>query len=312
MTMHFRDLADKAAVDGDVSLEDVLGLRASAWADGRMDEQEIGALFDLNDILKFRSSEWVDFFVQAVSDYLVDNGIPKGYVREDDAEAVIERIDLDGKVDSMAELLLFERLFNKAKVVPAVLKAYALSQIEQTVLTGEGPTRNGQALSPNGINAEECRLLRAFVFASGGDRPAAVSKSEAELLFRIKEASAGQDNAPEWKQLFVQGVGNYLQGFSCAEPLSAERAAELEAFMNDTAVNVGRFFARIAETNPVEAAQAAQAEMAEDSDYLEFDEKAAADAQITVEEQAFLAKMLNADGEIDELEKALLEFIAEA
>jgi hypothetical protein len=77
MTMHFRDLADKAAVDGDVSLEDVLGLRASAWADGRMDEQEIGALFDLNDILKFRSSEWVDFFVQAVSDYLVDNGIPK-------------------------------------------------------------------------------------------------------------------------------------------------------------------------------------------------------------------------------------------
>jgi hypothetical protein len=309
MTMYFRDLADKAAVDGEVSLEEVLGLRASAWADGRMDEQEIGALFDLNDILKFRSAEWVDFFVGAVSDYLVDNGIPKGYVREDDAEAVIERIDADGQVDSMAELMLLERLFNKATVVPDALKAYALAQIEQAVLTGEGPTRNGQAIAANGINAEECRLLRAFVFASGGDRPAAVSKSEAELLFRIKDASAGRDNAPEWKQLFVQGVGNYLQGFSSAEPLSAERAAELEAFMNDTAINIGGFFARMANSNPLKAVRP---EMAEDGDYLGFDDEVAAAAEVTSEEQTFLDRALNADGQIDELEKALLEFIAEA
>jgi hypothetical protein len=193
-----------------------------------------------------------------------------------------------------------------------VLKAFALAQIEAAVLTGDGPTRNGGSIAVGGINAEESRLLRAFVFASGGDRPAAVSKAEAELLFRIKAASAGHDNAPEWKQLFVQGVGNYLQGFSGHEPLSATRAAELEAFMNDTAVNVGRFFKQMAETNPVEAAQAAKAEYAEDGDYLEFDEKAAADAEVTSEEQAFLNKMLNADGQIDELEKALLEFIAEA
>jgi hypothetical protein len=177
------------------------------------------------------------------------------------------------------------------------------------VLTGEGPTRNGQAIAANGINAEECRLLRAFVFASGGDRPAAVSKSEAELLFRIKDASAGHNNAPEWKQLFVQGVGNYLQGFSSAEPLSAERAAELEAFMNDTAINIGGFFARMANSNPLKAVRA---EMAEDGDYLGFDDEVAAAAEVTSEEQTFLDRALNADGQIDELEKALLEFIAKA
>jgi hypothetical protein len=312
MTMYFRDLADKAAVDGEVSLEEVLGLRASAWTNGRIDEIEIGALFDLNDHLKDRSSEWVDFFVEAVSDYLVDNGIPKGYVRQDDAEAVIERIEVDGRVDSMAELLLLEKLFNKATVIPDVLKAFALAQIEAAVLTGEGPTRSGQAIAPGGINAEECRLLRAFIFASGGDRPAAVSKAEAQALFRIKASSVDHDNAPEWKQLFVQGVGNYLQGFSSAEPLSAERAAELEAFMNDTAVNIGRFFARVADTNPVEAKDAARAEMAEDGDYLDFDDEVTAAAEVTSEEQAFLDSALNADGQIDALEKALLEFIAKA
>jgi hypothetical protein len=312
MTMYFRDLADKAAVDGEVSIEEVLGLRGSAWANGRIDEIEIGALFDLNDHLKDRSPEWVDFFVEAVSGYLVDNGIPKGYVRQDDAEAVIERIEVDGRVESMAELLLLEKLFNRATVVPDVLKAFALAQIEAAVLTGEGPTRNGQAITSGGINAEECRLLRAFVFASGGDRPAAVSKAEAEALFRIKAGSAGHDNAPEWKQLFVQGVGNYLQGFSSHEPLSAERAGELEAFMNDTAVNIGGFFKRMADTNPAEAAEAARAEYAEDGDTLEFDEEVAEAAEVTSGERAFLDKMLNEDGQIDELEKALLEFIAEA
>ena len=309
MTMYFRNLADKAAADGEISIEEVMGFRADAWKDGAIDDGEVAAMFDLNDHLQSRSPEWVDFFVEAVSDYLVGNGLPKGYVREDDAAALIERISADGQVESMAELLMLEKLFNKAVLVPDELKTFALVQIERTVVTGEGPTRSGQMIATGGINAEECRLLRAFIFASGGDRPAAVSKAEAEMLFRIKDACVVTYNAPEWQQLFVQGVGNYLQGFSCAEPLSAERAAELESFMNDTAVNIGGFFARMAGSSPVKAARD---EMADDGDYLEYDEKAAADAQVTSEEQAFLDTMLNADGEIDPLEKALLDFIAKA
>jgi hypothetical protein len=309
MTMYFRDLADKAAVDGEVSIEEVLGLRSIAWADGIIDEHEVAAIFDLNDVLKHRSPEWVDFFVELVSDYLIANGLPRGYVRQDDAEALIERINGDNGVDSMAELRLLEKICDKATALPDILKAYALEQIERAVMIGEGPTRNGQALAANCINAEECRLLRSFIFAAGGDRPAAVSKAEAEMLFRIKDASLGRDNAPEWKVLFVQGVGNYLQGFGCHEPLSAERASELEAFMNDTAVNIGRFLLKTANSNPVKTLSEAEKH---DSDYLEdFDERAAADAEITFEEKAILDRLLNADGQIDELERALLDFIAE-
>jgi hypothetical protein len=312
MTMHFRDLADKAAVDGEVSIDEVLGLRRDGWGNGLIDESEIGAIFDLNDHLKDRSPEWVDFFVETVATYLIDNGQPKGYVRQSDAEALIARIDADGRVESMAELRLLEKICDRATALPDCLKAYALAQIEQAVMTGTGPTRNGEELAAKMINAEECRLLRSFIFAAGGDRPAAVSKSEAAMLFRIKDASLGAENAPEWKQLFVQGVGNYLQGFACHEPLSAERAAELEAFMNDTAVNIGRFFSRMAETNPAEAQEAARAEMAENEDDLDFDEELNAAEEITSDEKAMLDQWINADGQVDEFEKALLDFIAEA
>jgi hypothetical protein len=67
------------------------------------------------------------------------------------------------------------------------------------------------------------------IFASGGDRPAAVSQREAEMLFRLKDATLGADNAAEWQRLFVQGVGNYLQGWQGAKGLTREFVDELLA-----------------------------------------------------------------------------------
>lgn len=124
------------------------------------------------------------------------------------------------------------------------LRSYALAQIEQAVLTGEGPTRKSGALEKGHVSKAEAGLLRRLLFASGSDRPAGVSQAEAEALFRIKDASLGGDNAPEWKQLFVQGVGNYIAGFTSGEALSRDRAAELEAFMNDRRSSTGGFLAR--------------------------------------------------------------------
>ena len=33
------------------------------------------------------------------------------------------------------------------------------------------------------------------------------------MLFRLKDATLYDVNAPEWDRLFVQGVGSYLLGF---------------------------------------------------------------------------------------------------
>ena len=43
----------------------------------------------------------------------------------------------------MAELDLLAKLFDKAERIPDRLKSYALGQMEQIVLTGNGPTRDG-------------------------------------------------------------------------------------------------------------------------------------------------------------------------
>jgi hypothetical protein len=308
MTVQYRTLTEEAMADGAISVEEILALRKEGWSDGKIDADEAEVIFEQNDDLQDSTPEWTDYFVEAICAYLIANSVPRGYVNQQQADWLIAKIDRESGVESMGELELLATLFEKAESVPESLKKYAVAQIEQVVASGAGPTRDGGTLNPNTITTSECHLLRRFIFAAGGDRPAGVSRAEADLLFRIKDATLGKDNAAEWKRLFVQGVGHYLQGFSGHEQLSQSRAAELEGFMNDSAVNIGRFFSRMATTRPADAAKGLRHD---ESDYLDFDEAAAADAAVTSAEQQWLQSRINADHQLDELEQALLDFIAE-
>lgn len=308
MSMHFRELAEQAMADGAVSAEEVLSLRREGWSNGAIDADEADAIFVLNDHLKSSGPEWSDFFVEAISEYIVHSVAPRGYVSEDQGEWLIERIDSNGRLDSMTELELLAKVLEKATGVPEHLRSYALNQIEQAVLTGEGPTRDGGMLEKGNVTDGEASLLRRMIFAAGGDRPAAVSQREAEMLFRLKDATLGADNAPEWKRLFVQGIGNYLQGFGGKEPLSSERAAELEGFMNNTAGGIGSFLSRMSHSN-VKSGFANT--FGHKPDVVDMDADAATAHAVTETEQAWLQGRIDANGQVDEYDQALLDFLAE-
>jgi hypothetical protein len=309
MTMQFADIARQAAADGAVSPEEVLALRRAGWADGALQPDEAEAVIALNEALAEASPEWCDFFVEAIGEFVVNGTEPKGYVSDDRAEWLISRLDRDGKLDSMAELELMVRVIERASNTPERLKTYALDQIEQAVTSGSGPTRAGGEQSPNTVTDAEARLLRRVLFAAAGDAPAAVSRAEAELLFRLKDAARGAANGPEWKRMFVQGVGNYLMGFASPNAqLGRARAAELESFMDDGGTHLGRFVRRAATAAPDYrgALEAVFGEKGRDR----LGELAEAE-RVSATESAWLDARVYSDGEIDEYEQALLDFLAE-
>lgn len=123
------------------------------------------------------------------------------------------------------------------------------------------------------------------------------------MLFRLKYATLDRVNAPGWL-LFVQGVGNYLMGFRGREPLSRERAMELESFMNDTRSSLRLFRAHgsrrdgpgLRERVPYKTPRVAEAEAA---------------CSIARDEKLWPTDKLDADNRIDPLEQALMAFIAE-
>lgn len=311
MSMEFGNLAAAAAADGVFSASEILKLRRLGWADGKMDPEEAEALFVANDACTAPSAEWCDFFVEAMAAFVVNTVEPKGYVDDETADELIARIDRDGRLGTMAELELLVHVAEIALNVPDRLKAYALTQVEQAVLHGDGPTRHGE-LTPKGINESECDLLRRLIFARAGDRPAAVSKAETEMLFRLKDATLYEVNAPEWELLFVQGVANYLLGFGGHEALSRDRATELEKFMSTEGGGIGGFLGRMLTSKPdMGGAFGSLLGTTDDPDsgVEAYDNAAEASAVLEPAEADWLRDKLEADEELDEFEKALIAFI---
>ncbi len=311
MTTHFADLARRAAEDGKVSAQEVLALRQQGWGDGAIHRDEAEAIFALNNALDERDNEWCDFFVEAISEFVLNGTPPRLQCDENEAQWLIAQIDHDGVLESMVELETLVRIVERAENVPIRLKNYVLEQIEREVLTGVGPTRCGGELSATHISAAECRILRRVIFASGGHGPAAVTRYDAEMLWRLKDETLAEENAAEWDDLFIDAIANYLKGFMLQNAqLSHGRRKELEAFIADNKANVGRFMGQMVKEAPQVANHFGKV-FGKRDDAPGFTEQAAAGAQVTDHEQQWLDAMIDSDGEVDDLERRLMARLAE-
>lgn len=299
MTKPLEDVTAMIAQTRALGPDETLALRRVVWPDGRIDPQEAGILFELNRASSAPSAEWVDFFVEAIAAYLVEQAEPRGYVSDENAAWLMQAIDHDGKVDTLAELELLVKIIERAENVPDRMKAYALEQIQRAVLVGEGPTRCGNGLRPGSIGTAEVRLLRRVLYATGGHGPAHISREEAELLFAIKDATLNGQNAPEWQTLFVQAMRLHLMVDQRFHALSREDAARLHAFMSDTSASVAGFMGRVVKAIGDRPTPQSQAPVAQ------------ADPGFTPAEEDWLQQMIERDGQLDPLERALLKALTE-
>ena len=174
--------------------------------------------------------------------------------------------------------------------------------------------RDAGELAATHVTAAECAVIRQAIFGSSGDSPAAVSQREAELLFRIKDASVKKDNAPEFMRLFVQAVGNYLQAYAAlGGHLPRTRAAELENFIADHSTNIGKFMGRMAVGTPTAFGTVfgRRKDPVPDGPVRDRIAETGTAAEYTGSEPAWIYVQLNANGKIDAYDRALLDFLAE-
>lgn len=312
MTTQFIAIAESAAADGQITAEGLLSLRREGWGDGIITRAEAEALFALNSALQDRSAEWTDFFVEASGEFVLNGTEPRLQCSLEEAEWLIGQIDRDGKVDSMAELETLVRILERAENTPDRLKNYVLEQVERAVLTGTGPTRCGGDLSATHISTAECRIVRRVIFASGGHGPAAVTRYDAEMLFRLKDATLAEENADAWEDLFVDGVANFLKGFVLPNAqVSHERKLELEAFVAENRASVGRFMGRVAREAPQVMNHFGKVFGKKREEGTDYTALAVAGEEVTTSKSEWLDRMVNGDGEVDELESRLIARLAE-
>lgn len=312
MTFLFSNFIAKAQSSEPLTAADLIALRQGAWRDSVISDDEAEALFALNDNNSVQSSAWADMFVGALTSYLVYQKAPRGYVDEANAAWLISHIEKDGKIDSMSELALLVHVLEAATSAPDSLRSFAVRAIEQAVFTGQGPTRHGGEIRPGVIDEAEVTLLRRLIFAPAGNGGLVVGKDEAEMLFRIKDATLGADNAGGWELLFVQGVANHLMALGNDPVPTAERALQSEKFWKSPAEGKLTFLGQMVSSmlSPVSNYRQFKDEFSKREESADEHEARVDEAnEVTPEETGWVRAYMEADQYLDPLEKALIAFV---
>lgn len=299
---------------GSIKDADVTRIRRAFYEDGVVTVEEADRLFELNDTCPIQDPSWADLFIEAITDYVVNQAEPEGYVTTENADWLRERIARDDRVETKTELELLINVLDKARWAPPSLSAFALAQVKHAVLEGSGPIRAGRLLSPGIISDAEVDLLRRILYAFGGDQGVAISRAEAEVLFALNDVTAGADNDPAWDDLFVKAIAGAVMNVSGYAAPSRQEALVREAWLEARdelapksvlrqmlSTGLSRVFALYREQSPEERAIARLEQQRIDIVVNE---------RITEGEALWLAERLGRDGRLTPNERALLEFLA--
>lgn len=287
-----------------IQAEDVRALRKFIYRDALIGRDEADTIFDLAAANYPDCPEWRALFADVMSDWLVAQNQPQGFVSEEKADWLVARIGRAGRVGSAAELEMLVMTMEKAQSLPGGLIRFAIAQIKKAVASGQGPLRMAAAGS---IEQAEIDLLRRMLYAAGGDRGAGVSRDEAELLFDINDALTTPN--PAWDDLFVKAIANCVMAASFAAPPDRQEALSRRAWLDSEAsVDVGGFLSRM-------LGEAHLLMRADEPDAFarlnaRLDAAIVRDGEMTQDEANWLARRIGQAGRITPNARKILLFIA--
>lgn len=295
-----------------ITAEMVRALRGSLYNDGVAEAGEVERLFTMDEAATEADPAWTELFVEAVTDYIVEQVHPQGHISDENAEWLIEHVSRDGTVKTASELEVLVKALEKGQSSPPRLVAFALAQVKKAVVEGEGPLARGGTLVPGKVGRDEAELIRRILYAFGGDQNIAVTRAEAEVLFDINDASVDAENDPAWNELFVKAIANCMMAASGYEVPSRQEALRREEWLDQPTAGIGNFFSRMAAgglRGALNAYRQPSMEEAWAERNLRKEAEIASAETITAEEAEWLARRMGRDGRLHQNEKALLRFI---
>lgn len=300
-----------ALLDGksELTADDARALRHAVYGeDATVTQADAEVLFKLNADAGSLSQEWRQFFIEAMTDYVVHQQTPPGYIDEVKSDWLVAQIKKAGRVrEDEIEMLIHS--LEDAEESPTVLSNFVLELVKNVILT---KLKQNQRL-----DGSDVERLRRVIYSKGGDGNIAVTRHEAEALFDINDALQGADIDPAWVELFKRAVANAVLFESSWHP---DRGAELnrEAWLADTGIHPLRHIvAGLASS----AAWNAMGEEARDLVHLDFQDHfldrayeaqrtAKADAEkLTDDEAHWLIDRIRRNGAYDKNECAVVGFI---
>jgi hypothetical protein len=232
---------------GKITADDVLKLRHDVFWKGVVTTDDAEMAFELNDRLeKNADPSWMPFFVEALTDYIVNQAEPRGYISEENADWLIAHIThSSGRVDSACEFELLVKTLERAKQSPVKLVTFALEQVELGVIGADCYIGATRSCEPGVVDRAETEMVRRILFAFGGDGNIAITRQEAGVLFDINDATSQAKNDPAWSDLFVKALANFLMSTLGYQVPTRQEALRREAWLDTPTAGIGGFMSQM-------------------------------------------------------------------
>lgn len=218
---------DEIRARGSIRDGDVARLSAAWAAADEVAVSDVEALMRLNTACPVKDATWADLFIEIVTECVVHQIEPGGYVNLAKMHWMLGRIVSADGIAGRAELQLVANVLDKARWSPPSLPAFAISQIAKAVHCGEGPLRGGQRLAPGRIVPQELDYVRRVLFAYGNGGSLPITHPEAAALIDVGEALDANAVPAEWVDLFVKALANAVLAASGLSAPSREQALRI-------------------------------------------------------------------------------------
>jgi hypothetical protein len=298
---------------GSIKDVDVLRLRGVFYDDGLISAQEAEALLELNAACAVQDPAWPALFIEALTDYVVNQAAPEGYLTAESAKWLTDRIAKDGTVARKTEIDLLLNVLDKSRWSPVSLSRLALSQVKRAVIDGDGPLRAGQVVEKGKISEPEVELVRRILYAFGGDGNVAVTRAEAEVLFEINDAIADPQANPAWTDLFVKAVTNVVMAASGQAVPTREEAMRRDAWLIQRNELSPKALIAAMVSSSIDAVRGAYQEQSPEERALARLEhqriEIITNEAITQAEAAWLCERIGRDGRLTPNEAALIAYL---
>lgn len=303
------DLVTRICTSKAVTAEDVLALRQAFYHDGGVSPDEAASVFKINSACPSQDPSWNIAFTEMLTDYVVHQVQPDGYVSEDNAKWVMAQVNHDGKIDHINELELMIRVMEQARSVPEHFAVFALEQVKRAVLTGTGPLRSGKQLKAHVINEADVEILRRILYAYAGDGNMSITTAEAGVLFDINDASAKADNHPSWPDLFAKAIANHLMFANNHVTVDRATALRREDWVNNTKTSPVDFIgAMVGSLRSIYHAATLTESKDQEARRKALTDSIASNERLTKTECEWLSNRIGRDRVISDAERAALVF----
>jgi hypothetical protein len=206
------EIAQRIAPTGRIEDADVVAVRRMVFSHEVVTRADAEGIYAIEHARRSHCAAWSTFFVEALTDYMLNQVEPVGYLSEDNAAWVTRQVRQRKEPSTDGDLELVTNLIEQARDVPASFSAFALRLVKEAVIYSDGPDARGRLHAHGRVTDADVAMLQRVLWGAGPEGLLAVSRDEAEALFAIADATTGADNDPTFDDLFAKAIGNYLIG----------------------------------------------------------------------------------------------------